>query len=354
MRHRAIHRAPAAFWMLATILSTGCNNRPPSPPPKISFTKVPDFGVGNGTQLDAIEGVVQNAQPEQKVVLYAKSGDWWVQPLSEAPFTAIQKDSSWKSRTHPGSNYAALLVKSDYVPRLRMPDLPSAGGPIVSIATVQDQATYTPFGKTVWFAGYDWHVRGTENESGGTRNFYSGGNVWLDSQGLLHLRIAGKPGHWTSAALNLRRSLGYGTYRFVVRDLSRMELASVFTMATWGNENAAHEMDIEISKWGETFTRNAQFVIQPYHVAANTVQFQLPVGVVTFMLRWAPGRATFKAFRGATANWEQPAIREHVFTSGIPLQADETVNLNLYVFDNRNNPLQRGTEVVVEAFEYLP
>jgi hypothetical protein len=72
------------------------------------------------------------------------------------------------------------------------------------------------------------------------------------------------------------------------------------------------------------------------------------------MLRWLPGRATFKAFRGATTDWEQPSIREHIFTSGVPAQVRESLYLNLYVFDNRTNPLQRGTEVVVDAFDYLP
>jgi hypothetical protein len=339
--------------MLGWVLWTGCKTKPPSPA-KILFTKVPDFGQGNGSQLDPIEGRVENAQPGQKVVLYAKSGDWWVQPVTQNPFTTVQSDSSWKNFTHPGSNYAALLVNPGYVPRLRMPGLPEMKGPVVAITTVQDQAVDAPLGKTILFAGYEWQVRGTENEAGGTRNFYNANNVWLDDGGLLHLRIAGTPAHWTSAAMNLRRGLGYGTYRFVVRDLSQMELAAVFTMALWANENAVHEMDIEVSKWGETFTRNAQFVIQPYHVPANTVQFQLPEGLVTFMLRWVPGRATFKAYRGATTDWDRPSIREHIFTSGVPDQVGETLNLNLYVFDNRTNPLQRGTEVVVEAFDYLP
>lgn len=345
--------AAALFWILGWVVLSGCKAKSPLTP-KISFTKVPDFGPGSESQLDPIEGRVENAQPGQKVVLYAKSGDWWVQPLSEDPFTSVQNDSSWHGTTHPGSNYAALLVKPGYVPRLRMPELPESDGQVVAVTTVQERSVDTPLGKTALFAGYEWDVRGTENQSGGTRNFYDPNNVWLDSGGLLHLRIAGTPGHWTSAALNMRRSLGYGTYRFVVRDLSRMEPAAVFAMTLWANENAVHEMDIEISKWGETFTRNAQFVIQPYHVPANTVQFQLPAGVVTLMLRWMPGRATFKAFRGATTDWEQPSIREHIFTSGVPAQVRELLNLNLYVFDNRTNPLQRGTEVVVEAFDYLP
>ena len=345
--------AASALWFLASVMSIGCRSTPPTPP-KISFTKVPEFGVGNASQLNPIEGAVEGAHREEHVVLYAKSGDWWVQPLRNKALTAIQGDSSWKNRTHPGSNYAALLVKADYVPRLRTAELPSVGGSVLAVATVREQVASSPLGKSIVFAGYDWQVRDTENDAGGTRNFYRPENVWLETDGSLHLRLAASISRWTSAAVNLRRSLGYGTYRFVVRDLSRMELAAAFAMTTWSSRHTAHEMDIEVSKWGETFTRNAQFVIQPYHLAANTIQFDLPPGKVTFMLRWAPGRAAFKAFRGAKADWEQPSIREHVFTSGVPVAGEETLNLNLYVFGNRTSPIQRGTEVAVEAFDYLP
>ncbi len=353
MRSQFFKLAGSTLCLLTHLVVSSCKTSPP-PPPTILFTKVPDFGVGNATQLDPIEGSVQGARPGEYVVLYAKSGDWWVQPLGNASLTAIQGDSSWKNRTHPGSNYAALLVKTGYTPRLRMAELPAVGDSVLAITTVQEQAVSTPLGKTILFAGYDWQLRSTENDAGGTRNLYRAENVWLGDDKFLHLRIAGTPGQWTSSALHLRRSLGYGTYRFVVRDLSRMELAAVFAMSMWSSGLTAQEMDIEVSKWGEMFTRNAQFVIQPYHLPANTIQFDLPAGTVTFMLRWAPGRATFKAFRGATADWEQVAIREHVFTSGVPMAGEEAVNLNLYVFDNRTNPLRRGTEVTVEAFDYLP
>jgi hypothetical protein len=140
----------------------------------------------------------------------------------------------------------------------------------------------------------------------------------------------------------------------VVRDLSQLEPAAAFTMLMEDDDGPFREMDIEISKWGETFTKNGQFVIQPYHIPANTVQFQVPAGTVTFMLRWSPGRASFRAFRGSTSQWDSAAVREHVFTSGVPAPGSESVRMNLYVFGNNSNPLRNGTEVIVEAFEYLP
>jgi len=125
----------------------------------------------------------------------------------------------------------------------------------------------------------------------------------------------------------------------------------VFAMVTSDPNTISSEMNIEISRWGEFAGRNGQFVIQPYYIPANTVQFQVPAGISTFMLRWSAGRASYEAWSGENAN---TLLREHVFTSGVPSPATESVHLNLYVFGNTRNPLRQGTEVVVDSFEYLP
>jgi len=68
--------------------------------------------------MDTIEGRVIGVRPEQRIVLYAKSGGrWWIQPFARDPlFTEIQRDSKWRNVTHLGEEYAALLVDSSYSP----------------------------------------------------------------------------------------------------------------------------------------------------------------------------------------------------------------------------------------------
>ena len=68
------------------------------------------------------------------------------------------------------------------------------------------------------FSGYDWKVRTTDAARGGLNNLYDADNAWTDKLGALHLRISKKPKGWTCAQVLLARSLGYGTYNFVVRD----------------------------------------------------------------------------------------------------------------------------------------
>ena len=50
----------------------------------------------------------------------------------------------------------------------------------------------------------------------------------------------------------------------------------------------------------------------------------------------------------------RPPVAERVFTSGVPSPGNEMVRMNLYVFRRSEKTLERGTEVVIEKFEYLP
>jgi hypothetical protein len=341
------------------MLLSNCGSSSASVAPSIEFTRLPPAGEGSPEKLDAIEGRVNGAQPGQKIVLLARSGFWWVQPLADQPFTAIRADSTWKGSTHPGSAYAALLVDTSYRPPPTMDMLPDRGGPVLAVATVDSSTLVHAEAKILQFSGYEWQVRQAVGNPGGSTNYYDPANAWTDKDGFLHLRIAGRPDHpgqpkqWSCAEVTLARSLGYGSYRFVVRDVSHLEPAAAFSMSTWDDSGPPREMNIEISRWGEPTSKNAQYVVQPYYVPANTVRFTTPPGTSTYRLLWEPGRASFKTVRGSSDR-ESDVVAQHVFTSGIPSPGNERIHLNLYVFGNKRNPLQRGFEVIVEKFEYLP
>ena len=303
--------------------------------------------------LHSIEGRVHGASAGQKIVLFARSGVWWVQPLGDKPFTTIERDSTWKNSTHPGSDYAALLVDASYRPPLTANVLPGKGGAVHAVAASAGAASANPASAKLNFSGYDWVARSTPGTPAGTPNLYDPANAWVDREGYLHLRIAKTPQGWTSAELRLARSLGYGSYRFVVRDVSSLQPAAVLSISTWDASSAYREMDIEIGRWGEASGKNAQYVIQPYYVPANVMRFLAPPGRLTYSFDWEPGRVAFHTFQGAgSSGSEIPG--SHVFTSGVPIAGNEVVRLNLYVFEERRAPLQGPAEVIFEKFEYLP
>jgi signal transduction histidine kinase len=96
--------------------------------PRIEFTSVPTAGAGNPEKLSAIKGRVTGAQPGQQIVIYARAETaWWVQPRADQPFTRIDSDSKWNNASHPGAEYAALLVGPDFQPPLMTDVLPTEG-----------------------------------------------------------------------------------------------------------------------------------------------------------------------------------------------------------------------------------
>jgi hypothetical protein len=306
--------------------------------------------------MDIIEGRVTGGDSKFQLVLYARSGKWWIQPIVEDPFTTIRPDATWTNSTHLGTDYAAMLVRGGFRPATTLDEMPAPGGQIVAVATVKGSEAVSQVTKTLQFSGYEWRIRDAPSDRGGL-NKYDANNAWTDSSGALHLRIAKVSGQWTCAEVSLTRSLGYGTYSFVVRDTSRLEPAAVFSVFTWdyaGTDPNHREMDIELTKWGDPTIKNAQYVVQPFYVADNTSRFSIPSGVLTHSFRWEPGSVLFKTVRGSHPNGKAVPIAEHVFKSGVPGHASESVRMNLYVYRSAKEPLKNEDEVVVEKFKYLP
>ena len=344
----------SALAAFSGALLAGCHSRAGNGGPSIEFTRIPQADPGGREKHDIIEGVVKGGRAGQQLVLYARSGKWWVQPLVSHPFTRVQANSKWSNATHLGTEYGALLVEPGFRPPPTLDALPQRGAEVAAVAVVHGGKT--PPSKTIAFSGYEWRVRDAPSSRGGN-NRYNPSNAWTDEGGAMHLRIAKQGEDWTCAEVSLTRNFGYGTYRFVVRDIAHLEPAMVFGMFTWdysGGDQGNREVDIEISRWGDTASKNAQYVVQPYYVAANVVRFTAPPGKLTHSFRWDPGRMTFRTVRGSGGAASSAPVSEHVFTSGVPSPGIESVRMNLYVFRSPNTALRDGAEVVIEQFEYLP
>ena len=339
-------------------LLPGCHSRQ-ADSPSIEFTRIPQADAGGREKNDIIEGIVKRPGAGQRIVLYARSGKWWVQPLANDPYTPLlqhdvpRPNAKWTNATHLGYEYAALLVESGYRPAAVIDRLPPPGGEIAAVAIVPGSAR--PPSPSIQFSGYEWRVRDAPSSRGG-HNLYDPANAWTDKSGAMHLRIAKTAQDVTCAEVTLTRSLGYGTYRFTVADTSQLKSPFIFSMFTWdysGGNPDHREMDIEIGSTVDPGLKNAQFVVQPYYVAANVSRFMAPAGRLLLSFRWEPGRVAFKAARSSPAG-AVTAIADRVFMSGVPSPGIECVRMSLYV--NRNSGIlpRSGAEVVIERFEYLP
>ncbi|WP_263375019.1 LamG domain-containing protein [Granulicella aggregans] len=345
--------------LLATLpfVFLGCHTAQRNLKPAIQITRVPAASLGGPRVMDYMEGKVSGTQAGDQVVLYAFSEVWWIQPFRNAGLTNIQPDSSWRNSTHLGTDYAALLVEPGYRPALKLGSIPSIGNGVLATAIVKGSgATIVP--KRIHFSGYDWTAQGADNDTAGETQSYDPNNAWVDEKGYLHLRMNERDGHWYCAEIHTMRSLGYGTYRFVVQDTGHLDSSATFRIFAYdlllANESRNDEFDIELSRWDDPAGNNARYVLQPYYVPKNVAKFEAPAGELTHTFRWDPGKVSFRTVQGAVDTPGQKIVSEKVFTEGVPVPANHKIYIDLLDFLHSRHTAKLPTEVVIEKFDYQP
>src|SRR6201994_384268 len=354
-RLHILARTATLSMLLASFVLTGCHSSSKTSAPTLAFSKIPatqeshyqtDIIEDRDYKRDITEGRATGARPGQRIVLFAKTdGRWGLCHQSGQPFANIESDGRWKASAHLGIQYAALLVDPTYNPPEQTESLPSGGTGVVALAVVNGvgPAPVLPSPKILNFSGYEWTTSTGPIFRAGSRNFFDPANVWTDERGALHLRISGSPGKWAAAEVNLTRSLGYGTYRFQLRDISHLEPSALLTLIAWdggGTESTRRELDVELGRWGHLENTNVNYVVQPYYVPANYVAFRVPPGPYTHSFRWEPGQVTFSTVAGSGRAGAGRVINRHVFTSGVPSPGGASVRISLYVFHQGPIPLR--------------
>lgn len=307
--------------------------------------------------MERIAGRAIGAKQGQWIVLFARAGNWWVQPLASKPLTSLRKDFTWDTKTHMGTEYAALLVEPGYSPPKVADTLPKPGGQILAVVTVAGKPSF--FSRTpaamLRFSGYDWSVMQVPIDIFGLMHINRASNVWTDEKGFLHLRVRRESEGWTGAYMDLTRSLGYGSYSFVIHNMPQFEPDTVLRIRTWDILEAGQnhrEIDLQLGQLGDPRAKNGQFDVQPDNTPANIYRFVSPTGSVMHSFRWEPGRLSFSTRQESPAG--SRAVAERVFTSGVPSPGGESLQIALFVFGKQGTPQQNGVEVVIEKFTYLP
>jgi signal transduction histidine kinase len=148
-------RRESLLVIVCCILLGGCRTEQAARAPSIEFRRVPQVDEGGTEKLGTVEGRAPGARAGQQVVLFARSGAWYVQPFIDRPFTEIQPDSTWKNSTHLGTEYAALLVDPGYRPPTKLETLPAPGDGVVAVSVVSGEfkLLVPAFWQTWWFRG---------------------------------------------------------------------------------------------------------------------------------------------------------------------------------------------------------
>ena len=336
-------------------------------PPRISLTSVP--AMGSNANLSGRVSYVTPANYRVAVYIYVQG--WWDKPSDAAPLTNIKNNNTWTCDITTGgadayaTKIAAFLVPKGYSPPLAhgLAVLPAELETNSVASVISDRASANAF----HWCGYEWDVKNSGGflfEPGPNRFSDSAENVWVDSNGKLHLRITRRNGQWICPEIVSRRAFGYGTYRFfldsAVDSLDPNMVLGLFTYDDDPTTTGGHrEIDIEISRWGNAKDRtNAQFVVQPYNISGNLTRWTLPATApTTHSFTWSAGRVHFVSHKGAFASPSAslPKIASWSNTStSVPVPGEEHVRMNVWLFKGAAPTNGQEAEVVISRFAFIP
>jgi len=294
-----------------------------------------------------------------KVVIYALTNQWYVQPYVDAPFTNISSDGSWTNSTNYWKSLVILLVD----PTIYAPAATEITNPALD-PNVIAWTMYPPGAASVQLSGYPWGIKMTGDDP--SDHFDPGPNFWSNDPSVvyvatdgLHLKINQINGIWQCAEVYLTKSLGYGTYTVQVASrLDQLDLSSV-AAPLFIYDAPGQELDNEYSGMGGLIPSpyNAQFVVQPYTVAGNIVQYVQPsTSQFTTQMEWRADHVTFVAWNGwAAVPAPGDIIYQWTYTGAyIPPVGNERVHINLWLL-NGNAPVSgAGDEMIINSFTYQP
>ena len=355
---------------IATVLAGVClafsNLKAEAASPSIVITNLPAYGVH-----DNLSGYVTNANVSTNCVavfIYV-AGDWYSKPGCSTQLTPIQPDGSWSANIAPNANdvnateIAAFLVPTNY-------NQPCVNGsPDLTIPSQAEAVVYAnrinPSARQFSFSDYGWWVKTSSGGLAGPGpNYFSDStnNVWVDAQGLLHLKITHTNSIWQCVEIISDRSFGCGQYRFTVAaPVNNLDPSVVLGMFTWSDDTAYNdrEIDMELSRWNYAFdTTNVEdFAVAPYNTG-QVLRFFMPAGVTnsTHSFIWQSTNVAFQTLNGnfSSSPASQNLLQTWNCALGIPPAGGEQVHINLWL--NQGNAPVNGqpVEVILSQFEFVP
>lgn len=313
-------------------------------PPEIDFV---DLDPGDRT----IYGVANNVDASQiRVVLWALTNIWYVQPLIAAPYTTICDNGSWSNWTHPWQTMVAVLVDQTYVPGSVRYTHPGFEQGVLAFAQYPPIRPDLP----IQFSDYTWGVKQSADPFDPGPNYWSASvdNIWVDNDGL-HLRIYYDGSRWTCPEVYLLQSHGYGTYTFgLASRVDNLDQRTVFGCFTY--ESTSRELDIEFSRVLAN-PNNSQYVVQPYTHGGNVYRFNMPaVTYSTHQIEWRANHVLFRSWHGLGMDPDSLIALWNYTGSDIPPENVERWRFNLWLFGGNPPVSGIGDEVIIRSFDYQP
>lgn len=241
------------------------------------------------------------------------------------------------------------------------------GALLASSCSIQAERTQ---GTTLRFSGYVWNIR-QAGDGGPGPNHWNPANVWLDSSGQLHLKIAHSGGKWTCAELSTQRRLGFGRYQFeVIGRIDRLDPNVVLGLFDYPTPDVGpdgtNEIDIEFARWGNPHWPNGNYTIFPAQTGltppsiSSTFNFALNRDNRDWTTQRFIRQSTQIAFQSLSgfqsgnknqfASW---VLAPTDYLQRIP-QQPEPVHINLWLFRGSAPTNGQEVEIVIKRFTFKP
>lgn len=205
--------------------------------------------------------------------------------------------------------------------------------------------------RTVSFSGYTWNVKNSYMGPGPNWWTDDANDVYVDSNGALHLSVINRNNIWYSSEVYLPSSLGYGTYTFTTNsNVDSFDPNLVLGLFMYQDDT--HEIDIEYSRWGYANGTNLGYSVQPYYIKGNNYTLNLALDrnvPVVNEINWQPEKITFKISQnGATLNeWTYTGTNNFV-------PGSERLDINFWLMKGLAPINGQNAEVTINSFNFTP
>jgi len=215
--------------------------------------------------------------------------------------------------------------------------------------------------KTISFAGESWVVK--SGTAGPGPNNWSEDNVWVDSQGYLHLKISYVDGQWYSAEVYQETAKSFGYYQWQVQgELTAFDPNVVLGLFHYAGPDGQNEIDIEMARWGYTDAPLANFTVWPANARLSPVTKtadMTPSGTDTIQrYSWTSQQVCFQLYNdvadGTSVDSEKLAAYQYTpkaYKKAIPQKA-MPLHLNLWLRQGLAPLNGQEVEVVIKGFQY--
>ena len=220
--------------------------------------------------------------------------------------------------------------------------------------------------KRITWSGQQWIVKSGDNIGPGP-NSWSSDNVFVDSDGNLHLQITYNRfnGEWECAALYTVNKISFGTYQWWIDSSLEFDKNVVLGLFTYGQTDRQNEIDIEFSKWGDANrATNANYNVYPSDKQYSNTPSFWNIDVLggggtytTQRFKWNSRSIEFWAIAGhynigrevnVLNNWK---FAPSDYTNLIPQTSNMKLHMNLWLFRGNAPSNNRPVEVVIRGFQ---